>query len=129
MGWEYRKGKPYFYRKERRNGKVVSVYCGAAGSDLARLWSSLAVIDREIAQREAAERQFDRAAFEQAAATPPELAVLLGDARTAVHEALTLAGFHQHKRQWRKKRANQDEGKASHSTGSDASTDHSAGNA
>lgn len=29
MGWEVRKGKRYYYRKERRaDGRVVSVYCG-----------------------------------------------------------------------------------------------------
>jgi hypothetical protein len=45
----------------------------------------------------------------EAAQTPPELVALLAEARRAVAEALAAAGYHQHKRQWRKKRASKDE--------------------
>jgi hypothetical protein len=31
MGWETRGGKRYYYRKERRAGRVRSIYCGSGG--------------------------------------------------------------------------------------------------
>jgi hypothetical protein len=52
------------------------------------------------------ERQIARAEFAELAATPTELTLLLAEARAAVNDALTAAGYHQHKRgEWRKRRA------------------------
>src|SRR5690349_14508961 len=105
MGWEYRKGKPYYYRKQRHGNKVVSTYCGSADSDIAKLWSSIDQLDRERRQQEATERQIERSEFQTLAAPPPELAELLTETRRQTAEALTAVGYHQHKRgEWRKRR-------------------------
>src|SRR5689334_23783428 len=98
MGWEYRKGKPYYYRKERQGNRVVSTYFGTG--DRADLFAELDQIDRERRQQEALERQIARSQFAELAAVPAELTLLLAEARSEVARALTVAGYHQHKRQW-----------------------------
>lgn len=112
MAYEWRKGHLYYYRKERIGGKVVSTYYGLAGSEYARLWSSLAAIDKERAAQERMERAIERNQFADLARTPPELVELMSEARRATAAALEAAGYHQHKRQWRKKRVNKDENQA-----------------
>lgn len=119
MGWKYRKGKCYFYRSERVGNKVVSHYCGPAGSENARLWMSLVQLGKERQQQETAERETRRAEFAEQASTPPELIALLAEVKRATAEALAAAGYHQHKRgEWRKRRGTnqnqtEDEGTAS----------------
>jgi hypothetical protein len=109
MAYEWRKGRLYYYRKERIGSKVVSTYYGSASGELARLWSSLATIDRERREWERMERQFARAELAELASTPPELIELLAEAKLAAAAALEAAGYHQHKRgEWRKKRGNKD---------------------
>lgn len=44
MGWETRRGKRYYYRKERVDGRVRSIYCGSG-------------INGEIAEMQDAQRQ------------------------------------------------------------------------
>lgn len=99
MGWEDRNGKLYYYAKEREGGRVVSRYIGAG--DLARLVEMMEAgrrVDREV-EREmwrsevaAIEREDERA--EQVFVAADEL----------MKAALHAAGFHQHKRQWRRRR-------------------------
>ena len=102
MGWEFRKGKRYYYQKRRVNGRVVSTYVGAG--QLADIAAELDALDRMRRQQDMLLDQAERATFAEHAQTPVELAALLAEARTAVHTALTEAGYHQHKRQWRKRR-------------------------
>jgi hypothetical protein len=105
MGWEWRKGKPYYYRKVRDGKRVRSEYIGPPG-DRARLFMSLDQLDRARRQQEAAEKQQARQALAELIADPPELVELVEQARAAVAAALEAAGYHQHKRgEWRKKRA------------------------
>jgi hypothetical protein len=99
MGWEQRRGKPYYYRKVRDGRRVRSEYIGPPG-ERTQLFADLDQLDRERRAIEATERQLRRAMF----ADPPELASLVEQARVAVVSALEQAGYHQHKRQWRKKR-------------------------
>jgi len=106
MAYEWRKGRLYYYRKERIGGKVVSTYYGPANGELARLWASLAAIDRERRERERMERTIARNEFAELVSTLPELVELLAEAKRAMAEALEAAGYHQHKRgEWRKRRA------------------------
>jgi hypothetical protein len=108
-GWEERRGHTYYYRKERQGRRVVSTYCGRG--ELATLLAELDQLDRERRQQEAMERQLTRSEFAELAATPTELTLLLAEARAAVAEALTVAGYHPHKRgEWRKRRARQEKG-------------------
>jgi hypothetical protein len=111
MGWELRKGKPYYYRKERRNGRVISVYCGSG--EHARLWAGLARLDQERRQYEAVERQIARSEWAELAAVPEELTQVLAEARRQARAALEAAGYHQHKRQWRKRRGKNSEARES----------------
>ena len=103
MGWEERRGHTYYYRKERQGRHVISTYCGRG--EIAALFAELDGLDRQRRQQEAMERQIARNEFPDLAADPPELTRLLAEARAVVAEALTAAGYHQHKREWRKRRA------------------------
>jgi hypothetical protein len=124
MGWETRRGHTYYYRKERQGCRVVSTYCGCG--EIATLFAELDALDRERRQQERAVNQAARAKFAELAATPPELVILLAEARAAVAEALTAAGYHQHKRQWRKRRGNQNKSPDDRSTAGGAVADHCA---
>jgi hypothetical protein len=117
MGWEYRKGTRYYYRKERQGNRVVSTYIGPAG-DRAALFAEIDALDRQRRQQERWEAQIARAQFAELASAPEGLTELLAEAKRAAAEALTAAGYHQHKRgQWRKRRrgTNQDKDQGAHS--------------
>ena len=99
MAWETRGNRSYFYRKKRVGGKVKSEYIG--GGEVAKL----------IARREQLERQVSDAAAErskrerEAADALDERINELSEINRILVDALFLInGYHQHKRQWRKKR-------------------------
>lgn len=106
MGWETRRNGRYYYQKERRGGRVVSTYLG--GGATAQLIAEIEASRREIAQWRARDERLEREEFRKLASTPPELVALLQEARRATAEVLRAAGYHQHKRQWRKKRGSKD---------------------
>lgn len=95
MGMEQRAGRFYYYEKRRVGARVVSRYIG--GGLLATL-AAESRQDRDQHRREKRrlrneEKQIDRQINEQSQI----LAALTG-------QCLRLAGFRQHKGQWRKKR-------------------------
>jgi hypothetical protein len=92
----------------REGNKVVSRYIGAG--KLAPLVASINQLDRERRQQERWEAQMARNEFAELAATPEVLTLLLEQAQSAATAALTAAGYHQHKRQWRKKRDHKNQG-------------------
>lgn len=100
MALESRKNRhTYYYRKERSGDQVRSVYLGSGLiAELTARHAEEAEAQR-LAEREH-ERQV-RAAFLAADAPAADAIAAL---RTTVHAALLLAGYHQHKRQWRRKR-------------------------
>jgi hypothetical protein len=103
MGWETRRnGKRYYYEKERQGSRVVSRYIGAGR--LAPLVADLNKLRNERRQQERWEAQIARTEFAELAATPAAVTLLLEHAQRAAAAALVAAGYHQHKRQWRKKR-------------------------
>lgn len=110
MGWEKRGNSRYYYTKERIGRRVVSSYVGA--SETARLIAEITESRQEIAQWRARDERLDREAMRDLARIPPDVQQALQEARRAVAEALTAAGYHQHKRQWRKKRGNKDKEQA-----------------
>ena len=114
MGWETRRnGKRYYYEKTRENGKAVSRYISAGR--LAPLVAEINELDRERRQQERWEAQRARNEFAELAATPEDLTLLLGQAKSAAAAALQAAGYHQHKRQWRKKRDRKDKNQSENS--------------
>jgi len=99
MGMEQRGSRFYFYEKRRVGSRVVSKYIGGGLlATLAAETSNEARQERDQRRREKRklrdeEKQIDRQLNEQGRI----LAALTG-------QCLRLAGFHQHKGQWRKKR-------------------------
>jgi hypothetical protein len=100
MALETRRGRSYYYRKERRGGRVVSVYGG--GGEIAALLADLQALETDRAHARRWQRQQERAAIE---AHDPALAALERALRTLTHAVLVANGYHAHKRQWRRKRA------------------------
>src|SRR5687768_9875988 len=99
MGWEQRGANRYYYRKERDGSRVKSTYVGRGemGHMISKFESSSAELEKllrakkiiEVQERERIEAAIDRAV---------ELVQLFTEAM------LLTAGFHTHRRQWRRKR-------------------------
>jgi hypothetical protein len=99
MGWEKRGGHLYYYRKERDGPRVRSVYVGTG--ETAALISRLEGLRREEAETEREDHRRELAKLEQQDATIDEACRLINMVAEA---ALIAAGYHTHKRQWRRRR-------------------------
>jgi hypothetical protein len=99
MGWEQRGGRSYYYRKERESSRVRSIYVG--GGETAAFISQLEKGRREEDEMKREDRRRELAKLEQQDATI-EAACRMID--MVIEAALIAAGFHIHKRQWRKQR-------------------------
>ena len=99
MGWEQRGGKRYYYRARRANGRVVKEYCGtgAAAEEVARL-------DAEAAEKRRRRQQ----EWREYLAREAQIVALLDEIHVAcdavVVPAMTAAGYHRVRGEWRKKR-------------------------
>ncbi len=98
MGWETRNGSLYYYRKERSAGRVRSVYVGQG--EIAVLIAQLDAMKRDEDEAQQIKERQERRAFDALDKSIDDLAHLLSTLTDAV---LITAGFHQHKRQWRKR--------------------------
>lgn len=99
MGWEQRGENRYYYRKERSSTSVKSVYVGRG--EMAHMISKFEASSGEVEKllrvkklMEAQEAQRIEATLDRAV----ELVQLFTEA------TLLTAGFHTHRRQWRRKR-------------------------
>lgn len=100
MGIETRKnGNAYYYRKTRRNGRVVSEYV-AGGEFGALMYRADQLVRAERAEQLAA-RRAELDALRRADTEARELAAA---ARELAALALLATGHHQHKGTWRKRR-------------------------
>jgi hypothetical protein len=100
MGLVYRNGRPYLYRSVRRGGRVTSEYRGR-GED-ALLIDALETIERGERDGDLRQQRSGRKELDDLERALDELA---GRARDLARDALTAAGYHQHKRgEWRKRR-------------------------
>ena len=99
MGWEQRGAHEYYYRKQRDGRRVKSLYVGRGeiAKMVSELQSSSGLFEKAIVLACPSEQEKLK---EQDAKI--ELACRLVDSITQA--ALLAAGFHQHRRQWRKKR-------------------------
>lgn len=99
MAWENRSGQQYYYRKEWRNGTCVSSYIGKG--ELGQAIAGIIELEKD-------EKQLERALWNMEKAEIKAVDSLLGEliklTRAVTGMALVSAGYHQHKRQWRKKR-------------------------
>jgi hypothetical protein len=99
MGWETRGNGRYYYRKVRRGGRVCSEYVGRG-----LVADMLADIDddaRHDAQVQQRARRAEVDAERRTAATLAEVDRMVQDMTAA---ALIAAGYHTHRRQWRRQR-------------------------
>ncbi len=99
MGWEQRGNYRYYYRKEREGSRVRSVYIGSG--ETAALIAQLETMMRVESETSRAVRRRELANLERQDATI-ETACQMVDA--ILDATLIVAGFHTHKRQWRRKR-------------------------
>lgn len=99
MGWERRGNHEYYYRKEREGSRVKSTYVGRGevAHIVAEIQSSSSLIERYARFMKTPQ------AIEQERAEV-ELGQLSERIRIITEASLLTAGFHMHKRQWRKRR-------------------------
>lgn len=100
MALETRRGRSYYYRKERRGGRVVSVYGGRG--EIAAILADLQALETDRINERRWQQQQERAEIE---AHDPALAALERALTTVTRAVLIANGYHQHKRQWRRQRA------------------------
>jgi hypothetical protein len=99
LGWEQRGTNQYYYRKEREGSRVKSLYVGR--SEIANLISSFESHSAEMENLLRASKSIEAQELERMEAAVDravELVQLFTDAM------LLTAGFHTHRRQWRRKR-------------------------
>lgn len=99
MAWETRGNNSYFYQKERRGGRVVSVYVGSG--EVALLIDQYEKLRRHEKNLEKADEKYHRDLSEKIDGRLNELSELN---KCLVDALFLINGFHRHKRQWRKKR-------------------------
>ena len=101
MALETRGSRQYLYRKRRHGGRVVSEYVGIGSGYAAHLVQLLDAYERQ----EATEK---REAWLDVVDDEERLDAMLDEVTAIVNTvagaALLVSGYHQHKRQWRKKR-------------------------
>jgi hypothetical protein len=105
MAIVYRNGRAYAYQSVRRNGRVTSEYQGSGS--IALLRRSFETIVREQKDAERFHRQAEQESLQ---AAEQHLIDYFDRIEELVRDALLAAGYHQHKRQWRKRRVRPQEG-------------------
>jgi hypothetical protein len=105
MAYEWRNGRLYLYKKVWKNGTCRSEYAGPAASPITQLDAQLDKLSRTRRELARMDAEDERDRWAKLASPPPLLLELEATARIAVAEALTAAGYHEHKRVWRKQRA------------------------
>lgn len=99
MGWEKRGNNSYYYKKERDGLRVKSVYVGSG--EVAHMISKLQSSSRQIERFARYMKSSEQLKFEEAQAAIEQASELI---QLTTQAALLTAGFHTHKRQWRRKR-------------------------
>jgi hypothetical protein len=100
MGWETRaRGGRYYTVSHREGGRVVREYIGTGR--LAETYAFLADCERARLAEERADRAAYRRQHETLDAPLEAFCALVAD---VTRDHLLAAGYHQHKREWRKRR-------------------------
>src|SRR5262245_40882598 len=99
MPWESRGSRRYLYRCRRVNGLPRKLYLG--GGAAAEAYEKLLVEER---RRHAAERLAWEAAVVPLADADSSLVHLQAAATVLARAALILGGFHEHQREWRRRK-------------------------
>ena len=94
MAWEQRGGRRYYYRKERVGGRVRSVYVPESAAGLyGGLRAHNQAVNAEV-----------RRAISEGRAEDVRLGEACRSLRGLARALMLAAGFHEHKRQWRRRR-------------------------
>lgn len=99
MGWETRGNHEYYYRKQRDGSRVKSTYVGRGemAHMIAAFESNSAELEMALRAKKSIEDQ-ELERIEAAVDRAVELVQMFTEA------TLLTAGFHTHRRQWRRKR-------------------------
>ena len=95
MAWEQRNGHRYYYGKRREGNRVISEYLGSGL--VAEKYAEACQKYEEIIQHERERRK-------EMTATSAQVNDICKTLNGAVRAWLLALGYHQHKRQWRKRR-------------------------
>lgn len=95
MAWEERNGRQYYYRKRREGKHIISEYLGS-GSEATQY--------AESNQEEKVRIHNEREKRREVASINAEINCICETLSNAVRAWLLASGYHQHKRQWRKRR-------------------------
>lgn len=100
MAWEPRKGRLFYYRKERRGDRVASIYSGGGPAG-----EAAALADREVRTVRARAAEARRRDQERLADELKMIDDWFNDVETLARAALLATGHHQHARGvWRRRR-------------------------
>ena len=99
MGWEERRGRPYYYRSVREGKRVRKEYGG--GGTLGQLAAQLDELERLQREEEEASWREERERLERSAGFLQELEEA---AQILIRAELLVAGFHKRKGEWRRLR-------------------------
>jgi hypothetical protein len=99
MGWEHRGNTQYYYKKERDGARVKSVYVGRG--EVAQMVSKLQSSSAELEKLMRAKRTIEAPESERVEGALDRAIELI---QLFTQAELLTAGFHTHKRQWRRKR-------------------------
>lgn len=99
MGWEQRGADRYYYRKEREGSRVKSIYVGRG--EMAHMISQFESSSAELEKLMRAKKSMEANESENADAALDRAIDLV---RLFTEVSLLEAGFHTHRRQWRRKR-------------------------
>lgn len=100
MGWELRRGKRYYYRRRKVNGRWIREYVGpGARGEQAALEDALRNAKKK------AEMEAERRRREEFQAAQALLHGACEEYDRLIKAALIGAGYYEHKRQWRRRRA------------------------
>lgn len=103
MGLERRGNSHYFYEKERNGGKVRSVYAGKG--ELALILNQMRLLKKEEDAYQKQRKSRETLRQRQTETELENIVESFADISRILTDAFFLTnGFHQHKRQWRRKR-------------------------
>ena len=97
MSWEIRNKRKYYYRVQRNGKYLIKTYCGSGAAAKRAAY--------EDSQRREA-REKERAVRKQFLALDAQLKDLTTTTITLTKAVLYGAGYHEHKREWRRRRIN-----------------------
>jgi hypothetical protein len=100
MGIEQRRnGNLYYYKKRREGSKVISEYQG--GGEIVPILQHIEARDRAEKEAERERQRIERMSMAEIDKQIDEFSKMVD---TLMEAELISKGFHQHKRQWRKRR-------------------------